>query len=418
MFVRQLRRVFSQEWRAGPHTVLSRYMLGAMAAAATGVVTGEGVLAREMFRRLRADDFVTGIARLSWVMRRGWPRAAIPETLLHLFCSGMDRRELAAMRRFLVRRKAQTPARTWLAEMAFLSAHDTATACGTPDAEAALAVALADAEALLREVLSGSEREQPVAPPPQPDLDRAAATAALRDTVCLLEAQGFAPFIISGTLLGAVREGAMLEHDYDIDLGLFAGADAFDRLKAVLTTSASLRLLGLYHQDVLRRDAAGALVRERRPVLVKLLHADGVTVDVFLHWHADGQVMHGTALYLWQNSDFMLERRDLSGISVLAPAPPETYLAENYGNWRVPLIDYHLAIDTPNLALHQSPVCLVVGILRLALLQERGRDPGPLLQEMADAGFLRLEADQGWRVVGDFLLTQSSPENPKMAKGH
>ena len=36
---------------------------------------------------------------------------------------------------------------------------------------------------------------------------------------------GIRPFLMSGTLLGYVREGSFMEHDYDIDLGLMPGDD-------------------------------------------------------------------------------------------------------------------------------------------------------------------------------------------------
>ncbi|MGY6519977.1 MAG: hypothetical protein ACXIUZ_14835 [Lysobacteraceae bacterium] len=167
-----------------------------------------------------------------------------------------------------------------------------------------------------------------------PDRDwTASARTALLDLREDLDAAGVEFFLISGTLLGCIREGAILGHDKDIDVGVHADA-GFDRVRAAVATSG--------------RFAALPVITER---ILRLKHASGVMIDVFFHWLEDGRCWHEGQKTRWWNTPFDLVPADFLGERFLVPAQADLYLTENYGDWRVPQVDFETFSDTPNMEL-------------------------------------------------------------------
>ncbi len=164
-------------------------------------------------------------------------------------------------------------------------------------------------------------------------LDLALDPQAGFETLCelcdVLANAGMRPFLVSGTLLGAVREGALLKHDYDLDIGLLPG-------------------------DGSAADAAEALAGISRIVLnveewrVWGTHRSGVAFDIFVHYETDGRYYHATRTHTWWNSPFDLVEIELGGRKFLIPDNSDTYLTQNYGDWRSPTAFYHKSFDTPN----------------------------------------------------------------------
>lgn len=403
-------RVLPRSWVTDRHGPLSRLLVGGGVYGAVLAITASPTLACETWRRIRADDYATGLAHLAWYMRHRFPGTDMSMDPLYLFCAGMTLPELAAMRRFLLRHGRRIRPETLLGELCFLSASATQASFGTPDHADHLAQLRADAGALLDHAMDTAP-----APPSNPARDPGAVAAragfspqgaeiALRDTLDLLEGAGFRPFILSGTLLGAVREGRMLAHDYDIDLGLMAEDTDLDRLEHLLHHSPPFLCLHKESQTVIR----GARDQHEIPVVYKLRHAGGIVIDIFLHYREGDQIWHGTALYRWTNSAFTLTPRALAGVTPLAPADAELNLTENYGDWRQPKPGFDCALDTPNLVLHPGPMALAVSVRRLAMLRARPQDAARLLEQMATAGFITPDAARGWK-VSDAIFGANNP---------
>jgi hypothetical protein len=149
----------------------------------------------------------------------------------------------------------------------------------------------------------------------------------LRD---FLEACGEAdvsPFLMWGTLLGCVREGGFLKHDYDIDLGILARdwPKRSPLIEAMRRRGYGLELSGNYKMRFIGPDL--------------LAHLD---VDVFIlwggkmvccHYHESG--MDGA----WFPPDAFNNFRSLTfaGTRVSIPDPPERVLETAYGDWRTPV---------------------------------------------------------------------------------
>jgi SAM-dependent methyltransferase len=166
-------------------------------------------------------------------------------------------------------------------------------------------------------------------------LDHAEEVAAVLERELGLE-----PFVTGGTLLGAVREGRLLGHDDDVDLGyLSAHTDPLDVARE-----------GYEVGRILRR--AGFSVLRHSPGHVQMhFDHDGASdhyVDVFAgflregHWHQLFCIRHpARRADLLPRSTVHVEGRPM-------PAPADVALAleANYGpHWRTP--DPAFRFDTP-----------------------------------------------------------------------
>ncbi len=161
-----------------------------------------------------------------------------------------------------------------------------------------------------------------------------AAKQALFDMQAAFHSIGAEFFLISGTLLGCVREGGILPHDKDIDVGVLdAGPEERRHIEAALVS------WGCFSRKPYRNGA-----------LLRLQHANGVLIDVFWHRNEGGLILHEGLKSKWWNTPFALEDRSFLGGSFKAPVDVDRYLEENYGDWRVPRSDFETFSDTPNMA--------------------------------------------------------------------
>ena len=166
-------------------------------------------------------------------------------------------------------------------------------------------------------------------------LDHAEEVAAVLERELGLE-----PFVTGGTLLGAVREGRLLGHDDDIDLGYVSThSDPYD-----------VACEGYEVGRVLRRAGFSVLRHSSGHVQMHFEH-DGASdhyVDVFAgflregHWHQLFCIRHpARRADLLPRSTVHVEGRPMP-----APADVELALAANYGpHWRTP--DPAFRFDTP-----------------------------------------------------------------------
>ena len=170
--------------------------------------------------------------------------------------------------------------------------------------------------------------------------DRFTQISILRDAVCTLEAASLKPFLVSGTLLGLVRDGQIMEHDYDIDLGLLPGEGDAQRVVDAMAGNPWFEIDVQEWKIVLR-------------------HKSGFVVDVFIHYERDGLVWHGSEIHEWWNTPFELVRSKLHDVPVWVPDDHDTYLRENYGDWSKPVAFYDFSFDTPNRVYRKSGEALV-----------------------------------------------------------
>ena len=192
------------------------------------------------------------------------------------------------------------------------------------------------------------------------------AIKALYDWSRMFPINKYKWFVISGTFLGLIREGGFLKHDYDIDIGI----DSEDYNHNVVINKISkskkffIRKIDFLREGFFKKDKY--LTKEKRIVLVKLIHKSGLNIDLFVHYRENNIYWHGSSFHRWDNHIFNLKNYNLHGIDVLGPENYDLYLTENYGNWRTPVKDFHFNTGTPNLSINTNPSSIAMFLKRMS----------------------------------------------------
>lgn len=163
---------------------------------------------------------------------------------------------------------------------------------------------------------------------------------SIEEVLDALREAGINAFPAYGTLLGAVRDGALIGHDSDADIGYVSRETApVDVIRESFRLQRSLAGMG-YH--ITRYSGAGFKVDVRE--------ADGSTrgLDVFGgFFDGDHLVLMGEIHTPFRKEwVFPLGTTTLEGRTLPAPADTDRFLAATYGeSWRVP--DPAFAFETP-----------------------------------------------------------------------
>ena len=156
------------------------------------------------------------------------------------------------------------------------------------------------------------------------------AEIALKDFNFLLKTKNIDMFLVSGTLLGCIREGKLLGHDKDVDVGVWDNTPNEELL------------------DLIKTSGCFYLQASRAKEIVRIKHVNGIAIDVFYHYKDSNSLWHGGVKVKWHNSPFNLIKHHFLGYEYLIPENYDQYLTENYGDWRQPKYDFDSAFDTPN----------------------------------------------------------------------
>lgn len=391
------------------HGLWLRLPLGGLLWLFGLIATREPILAHELARRvIRQDQLHRAARRASFYARRSWLRLNLSRDMVYVFCNQMSLPELEAQHRFLRRRiKAHAPGLV-ACDLAYVSAMQVLECAAedpqSPQTKEALACFHQDADQVL-EAIRLTPADLPTLPvekhPENFSLDRAAQ--ALSDFAAEMAKGGFAWFVLSGTFLGIVREGGFLKHDYDIDAGIMADRVDAEVLCRTLNAGGIFRCLDLEWQTSFETDPAGQYTVLRRPVFMKILHPNGIYIDVFVHYREGNTIWHASSLFRWDNSDFDLADYRLAGTAVKGPADADRYLTENYGNWRVPVTEFNSALDTTNQSVVQNPLSVAI-FLRRIWMAERANPSGAkaLRRSLARAGLISVDGEDRWHFASDW----------------
>lgn len=161
---------------------------------------------------------------------------------------------------------------------------------------------------------------------------------------------GIKLFADAGTLLGLVRDGTFIPHDYDLDFGIRA-VDGGKSLAALREASW--------------RDWRFEVVRGRSPeTVLQLRHWSGILIDVLMHQMTErGTWEKRSHVYSWEFADYELEQRVAGDRRFWSPADAKNYLRQMYGpNWRVPDPGFDSRLFAPNLTFPDASeaVCTIV----------------------------------------------------------
>jgi hypothetical protein len=171
--------------------------------------------------------------------------------------------------------------------------------------------------------------------------------AFLSDFIAASREAGMKPFLMWGTLLGHVREGGLLKHDKDLDMGILA----IDWPKRDALIEAMHR-----RGYELRHARDYKIVFERRDRLTRM------DIDVFFPWEGKviclSRLRDGSFRGAWFRPNAFEKFRTsiFLGSEVLIPDPPESVLEAIYGDWRTPIKSYDSTGSIPNrLTLESAP---------------------------------------------------------------
>lgn len=391
-----------------PHGRLSRWALGLLAFTGALVASRDRRLALWAKTCFERNDFKQGFRTCAWMTRVSWPRLHVWGDHFFDFTEGADISLLCAMDEFLVRRQARQPTYVALSDQLYVLAarvHD-AVKCsdGHRDAvEPLISAYFEKANELLAEIsecyTDGSlqnieDRDG--------DFSVEHAVQALRDFSALFPKEEWPWYLVSGTLLGVYRDGGFMAHDYDIDLGINDGeVDAQAMLERLEQASEFVVKKIDHHLEVSRLPSGHYAIQAFR-TMYKVIHKDGVNLDIFIHYREGDVLWHGSVIHRWDNKAYGLTDYELAGVPVLGPDNPEYYLEENYGDWRTPVTDFDCTTGTPNLVIARNFLSVALFLKRLGHFAHHDARQ----YEKLRATLLRstiVEVDGGVLKIRDFL---------------
>ena len=159
---------------------------------------------------------------------------------------------------------------------------------------------------------------------------------AIDDVLTTLRAVGVDAFLAYGTLLGAVRDGRLIGHDSDADLGYLS---AYEHPVDVMRESFGLQRALVEHGYVVTRYSGAAFK-------VDVRESDGSVrgLDVFGGFMLDGRLHLMGEIRIQFRREWVvpLGTTTLEGREFPAPADTDRFLAATYGaSWRVPDPAFH-----------------------------------------------------------------------------
>jgi hypothetical protein len=385
-----------QRWLHQPHGRLTRTTLAALAWVLVLILTGHAALAREAAALFAQGQFTTGAHRINWYLHHGWAARFMGATV-PLFdpTTQMPATTVATLDNFLL----QCNAPHHRLALLYVRARQIVTAVD-PAAQVTL---MTDYAQIASALVAHLPRADPEAP--------AALTAGTTPTFTLKQARAAVValqkiampwYVISGTFLGAVREGTFLAHDYDIDVGVQANDFDDANFRAQVTATPDLTLVNTSQYLDLSRDAAGLWSDTPRPALYSLLHANGVGIDVFVHYLDGDQRWHGSAKHRWSNHNFELADYTIAGLAVRGPVDADRYLTENYGDWRTPVTRFNCSTGTPNVQFPRNPSALSES-LHIAIRHSDPREAQIAQLILWQEGYLQKHGDAATSFVFPWL---------------
>jgi hypothetical protein len=175
----------------------------------------------------------------------------------------------------------------------------------------------------------------------------------LDKVLSVLEGGGFRPFLSFGLLLGMIRERDFMDHDWDLDIGVFTSEALSEDVRNILLPAG-------FEVDHFEGGEWPCRIKVFDPSFP-------VSIDiVFFHWENNTlltYVKYAGHIIIRKRKPFNLSQDKFLGRHVWVPLHPDEFLKENYGPWKVKS-DYHHYILSSPLTDFSHPV------IRYCLLQE------------------------------------------------
>lgn len=354
--------------------MLSRYGFGAIAWFGTWLFTQSLTLAGLMRREFIRDDFRLAFRRAGWFARHIFPALDFFEDPFFDFTMETNARQRRRLERFVRRYKSGLNRSAYLTDLLYIQAANLHGAIeehseGYYSHEDVVAF-YDNADLVLFNLATPPEAGESGLEDRKEDFSKEDARTALCDFAEALPLDRWPWYVVSGTFLGLHRDGGFLAHDYDIDVGINAEEISIPDLIKVLERQPMFVTKKVDEHIEIVQDDGGSLHLTRVPALVKLVHSNGLNLDVFIHHTEQGACWHGSIIHRWENKPFDLAKRELEGVPVYAPADADQYLTENYGDWKTPVKDFDCTTGTPNLVVSRNFLSVALFLKRLAVFSE------------------------------------------------
>ena len=158
-----------------------------------------------------------------------------------------------------------------------------------------------------------------------PAVDVATAEALLKEAKQIMDQLGVVFFLRQGTCLGAIRDGAIIPWDDDVDLGSIFETDGVT--EGMIQTVASAFEDRGYFTRIERNDHFAAVAMMK----------SSTRIDWTVHRVIDDSIVHYPGLRIPARLFAQLKEIDFIGAKFLVPNPPEEYLFFKYGaDWAIP----------------------------------------------------------------------------------
>ncbi len=176
--------------------------------------------------------------------------------------------------------------------------------------------------------------------PPESNFNVGRASRALGDLAKIFNDNDLKMFLVSGTLLGYEREGKLLDHDKDIDVGVIGWEKQYEICLALQKSG----LFTVTPQYLKGSDA----------IYFPVVHnGTGTWIDIFIYYPQDGKLVTGVDFFFGYRQTFAFTPFDLKpvnflGVDMYVPENTDLNLEENFGNWRVPDTSYLSHLESPS----------------------------------------------------------------------
>lgn len=166
------------------------------------------------------------------------------------------------------------------------------------------------------------------------------ANKALSDLSAMANAKGTPVFLVSGTLLGCIREGKLLSHDKDIDVGIIGWENQY-------TLCMALQESGQF-------TVSAQHLKGKDTIYIPICHnATGMWIDIFVYHPQDDHFVTGVDFFFGYRqtfafTPFSLKEVNFLGVNMKIPADAELNLTENYGDWKSPDPVYLSHLESPS----------------------------------------------------------------------
>ena len=158
-----------------------------------------------------------------------------------------------------------------------------------------------------------------------PPMDATVAAALLREAKEVFDELGVVFFLRQGTCLGAVRDGAFIPWDDDIDLGSIYGMHGLTK-RSVASVIEAFRARGFHVEAATYGGETWLGIMKRH-----------IRIDWFCYRVHKGHVFHFPNVSIPVELFARLQEIVFAGERFLVPSPPEEYLRCKYGpNWATP----------------------------------------------------------------------------------